>query len=393
VFFVDMYNVLLVDDEVNNLNALERTLRSGYNIFSATSGRDALSILEENDIDLIIADHRMPGMTGIEFLEKVWQKYPDTIRIILTAYTNQKLLMDAVNMVNAHGYLTKPWDPDEVRSIVRRWQLSQAAQKRLETEILKAQELESVSVFANGIANDFDDILDDVLGNLYLAEIYVRAGETSGRTSQSLVEARKASLEGKDLTKQLLTFSRGGIPTKRLAAIPEILRISTGFALKNSDTRCEFSIPDDLWSVEVDEGQIAPVISNLIINADHAMPDSGLIKVYAKNLNINEVDDLPLKPGAYVRISIEDHGIGIPEEHLQRIFNPYFTTKQKGSGLGLSTAYSIIKNHDGHITLESQVGVGTTFHIYLPASPNGVPETRTEAETQAELAVEREKLW
>jgi signal transduction histidine kinase len=367
------YNILLVDDEVSNLNALERTLKREYGIFSATNGKDALSIMEQNHIDLIIADHRMPGMTGVEFLEKAWRRHPDTIRIILTAYTDQKLLMDAVNTVHAHGYLTKPWDPEEIKAIIRRWQVSQAAQKRLEAEILKAQELESYSVFAGGIANDFDGILTDVLGNLYLTEIYVKADGASNRAFESIAEAKKASLEGKDLTRQLLTFSRGGVPAKKATSIGEILKISADFALKGSRARCEFSIPDDLWPVEADEGQIGPAISNLITNADHAMPDGGVIRVRAENVNVDMQHGLPLRLGAYVKISIEDQGIGISEEHLQRIFNPYFTTKQKGNGLGLSTSYSIIKNHNGHIALESQMGTGTTFHIYLPASPNGDP--------------------
>ena len=276
--------------------------------------------------------------------------------------------------------MTKPWDPKEVKSIVRKWQVSQAARERLEAEILKAQELESVSVFANGIASDFDNILTDVLGNLYLTEIYVKAGEALDRTFESLAEAKKASLYGKNLTKQLLTFSRGGIPTKKLTSIEEILRLSASFALRNSKVKCEFSISDDLWPVEVDEGQIGPAISNLITNADHAMPDGGMIKVCAENVMIDSGNGLPLKPGEHIRISIQDQGIGISEKHLQRIFNPYFTTKQENTGLGLSTSYSIIKNHDGHITLESRVGVGTTFHIYLPASPDGVPKTEGEAD-------------
>ncbi len=387
---MNTFNILLVDDEVTNLNALNRTLRGEYNIFSATSGEDALAILRQNDIDLIIADHRMPGMTGVELLDTARRDYSNTIRIILTAYTDQKLLMDAVNMVHAHGYLTKPWDPEEVKSIVRKWQALQAARKRLESEILKAQELESVSVFANGIASDFDNILTEVLGNLYLAEIYVKAGEALDKTFESLAEAKKASLQGKSLTKQLFTFSRGGILTKKLISIEEILRISAGFALRNSNARCEFSIPDDLWLVEVDEGLMGPVISNLITNANHAMPGGGTIKVSTENVMIDSKHDLPLKQGEYIRISVQDQGIGISEEHQQRIFNPYFTTKQKSTGLGLSTSYSIVKNHDGHITLESQVGIGTTFYIYLPASPNGVSKTKEVA--KSEPVVNRRKV-
>jgi response regulator RpfG family c-di-GMP phosphodiesterase len=121
VFPVDLHNILVVDDEVSNLDALRRALRREYSVFTATNGHDALAIMEQNDIALIMADHRMPGITGIELLEKVWRKYPDAIRIILTSYTDEKLLMDAINMVHAHGYLTKPWEPEEITSIVGRW--------------------------------------------------------------------------------------------------------------------------------------------------------------------------------------------------------------------------------------------------------------------------------
>jgi len=116
---MDLHSILIVDDEVNNVRALERTFRDEYNVFSATNGEDALSIMEENDIALIIADHDMPGMTGVEFLEKTWQTYPDTIRIILTEYSNEKLLMDAINMGHVYSYITKPWEPEEIKAIVK----------------------------------------------------------------------------------------------------------------------------------------------------------------------------------------------------------------------------------------------------------------------------------
>lgn len=144
--------------------------------------------------------------------------------------------------------------------------------------------------------------------------------------------------------------------------------------------KCEFSIPDNLWPAKVDEGQVSQVINNLIINAYQAMPEGGIIKVHFENVIIAENDVLPIKKGEYVKISIKDNGIGIPKEHLPKIFDPYFTTRHKGSGLGLSTAYSIIKKHDGHITMESKMGVGTTFHIYLPASKEKVLTKKVEDE-------------
>jgi CheY-like chemotaxis protein len=137
--------------------------------------------------------------------------------------------------------------------------------------------------------------------------------------------------------------------------------------------QCQISSPDDLWPVEVDEGQMSQVINNLILNASQAMPDGGVIQVRAENVSMGAGFGLPLEAQRYVKLTIKDQGMGIPEEHLPKIFDPYFTTKSRGSGLGLATTYSIIKRHDGHITVESALGVGTTFTIYLPASENILP--------------------
>jgi PAS domain S-box-containing protein len=248
--------------------------------------------------------------------------------------------------------------------------------RRMEEELQKMERLESIGVLAGGIAHDFNNILTAILGNISLARMYTDLD----RIFERLAEAERASMQAQSLTQQLLTFSRGGAPIKKTVSIAELLRDSVSFALRGSNARCELSIPDDLWSVEVDEGQISQVISNIVINADHAMPRGGIIKVRAENVTIGAEDAIPLEDGEYVKIYIEDRGIGIPKENLDSIFDPYFTTKQKGSGLGLATSYSIIKNHEGHITVESELGAGTTFHIYLPASPEAVPTEKKEAE-------------
>ncbi len=151
-------------------------------------------------------------------------------------------------------------------------------------------------------------------------------------------------------------------------SIVNLLNESANFALTGSNVACKFSIPDDIWQVEIDKGQINQVINNLVINADQAMPEGGTLLIIAENVKIGDDNTLLLKPGEYVKIIVEDQGIGIPEKHLNKIFDPYFTTKTKGSGLGLATTYSIIKNHGGLITVDSELGVGSKFFIYLPAS-------------------------
>jgi len=243
---------------------------------------------------------------------------------------------------------------------------SSAEKQRMEQEILKAQKLDSLGVLAGGIAHDFNNILTAIAGNLSLAKIYTKPGE---KVFDKLVQAEKAFLRAKDLTQQLLTFSKKGGPSIRKAtSLSKLIRDSIGFALRGSNVRGECHLPDDLLPVLVDEGQINQALNNLLINADQAMPDGGTISVKAGNVTIGMENRLPLKGGRYVKTSIRDEGIGIPNEDLTKIFDPYFTTKEKGNGLGLATTYSIIKNHEGHISVESQSGVGTTFHIYLSCS-------------------------
>jgi CheY-like chemotaxis protein len=165
----------------------------------------------------------------------------------------------------------------------------------------------------------------------------------------------------------------GGVPVKETASIDELLRDTATFISRGSKVRCEFSLPDNLWPVNIDVGQISQVIQNLIINAEHAMPEGGIIQISAENIVIDKDSKIPVSPGRYVKITVRDHGVGIPPEYLRKVFDPYFTTKQKGSGLGLAISYSIIKNHHGYIGVESEVGVGTAFYVYLPASGYVIP--------------------
>ncbi len=237
--------------------------------------------------------------------------------------------------------------------------------KKMENELLKAQKLESLGVLAGGIAHDFNNLLTAVMGNVSLAKMLA---DPATKAHERLADAEKACERAAALTQQLLTFSRGGAPVKKTASIVQLITDSAGFMLRGSNVKCEFNLQKELWPVDVDEGQMSQVINNLIINADQAMPDGGIISVTARNMEVDGCDFLPLDPGRYICISIRDQGVGIPKENLSRIFDPYFTTKQQGSGLGLATVYSIVKNHQGHLAVESEEGVGTVFHLYLPAS-------------------------
>ena len=237
--------------------------------------------------------------------------------------------------------------------------------KQLEEERIKTEKLESIGILAGGIAHDFNNILAVILGNVSLAKISL---DDKNEVVELLTETEKASVRATKLTQQLLTFAKGGAPVKETTELKELIRETTQFSLRGSNIQYRTSISPDLWIAEVDKGQISQVIGNLVINAQQAMPEGGTINIKAENVNVTSEDNFPLKEGNYIKISIEDKGHGIPEEQLTKIFDPYFTTKQKGSGLGLATTYSIIKRHGGYITVESELGVGTTFHIYLPAS-------------------------
>ncbi len=248
-------------------------------------------------------------------------------------------------------------------------------QKKAEEERLRFSKLESLSTLAGGIAHDFNNILTAILGNIGLAML---DGKIEDRVQERLARAEQACLRAQSLAQQLLTFAKGGAPLLKSISIAKLLKESPILALSGSKSRHEVSIPGDLWSVEADEAQINQVISNLLINADQAMPRGGIIKIKAENSLVETGSNLPISKGKYVKIAIADQGIGISPKNLDQIFDPYFSTKQKGNGLGLATAYSIIKNHSGHIQVESQLDVGATFHIYLPATDKGVPAAEPE---------------
>lgn len=249
--------------------------------------------------------------------------------------------------------------------------------KQLEEEMLKAGKLESLGVLAGGIAHDFNNLLTIIIGNLALAQMNL--GEQSCRhedITELLLEAEKASFQARGLTNQLLTFAKGGAPIKEPSAIKDLITDSAGFSLCGSNVICEFQFSQELLPVNIDAGQMGQVINNLIINAVQAMPQGGKIKIAAENIQLSGFEFPTLPAGEYVKISIQDQGIGIPAEDQKRIFDPYFTTKVTGNGLGLATSYSIIRKHDGHISLESQPGQGTCFYIYLPASSQETSEKR-----------------
>ena len=239
---------------------------------------------------------------------------------------------------------------------------------KLDEERLKTSKLDSLGLLAGGIAHDFNNLLTSILGNLSMTKTFVNSRD---HLFNFLSEAENASLRAKKLTQQLLTFAKGGTPLKKPLALQEVIPESATFALSGSSVHCQCDIPNDLWLVDADEGQIAQVVHNLAVNAHQAMPTGGRLTIKAENVRETceqaKHHQLPAA-GKYIKLTIQDNGKGIPPYALPKIFDPYYSTKQTGSGLGLSTAYSIIKNHHGRISADSVQGHGATFVIHLPAS-------------------------
>ncbi len=240
--------------------------------------------------------------------------------------------------------------------------------KREEEALRNVQKLESLGVLAGGIAHDFNNLLGGIFGYIDLA-----AEKSTERMVQDMLARALATIDrAKGLTQQLLTFSKGGAPVKKAESLISFIPETARFALSGSPVSCAFDFPDDLWLCEFDKNQIGQVIDNIVINAQQAMPEGGTIEIVAANTYIDESDYSVLKPGHYVKVSVRDHGIGMPKGIVPRIFDPFFTTKTKGHGLGLATSYSIVHRHGGVIEVESEQGKGSTFHFYLPADPTAV---------------------
>ena len=247
---------------------------------------------------------------------------------------------------------------------------NKADRDRMEMELIRGQKLESLGVMIGGIAHDFNNILTAISGSISLAKMYLKPED---KAFQKLEQADKAFLQAKELTHQFLTFSKkGNAPMKKALELAGMIKDACEFALAGSRVQCETVIPEDLMQVHADRGQINQVINNLLINAKQAMPDGGTVRVKAENVVLRDDNGLHLKAGKYVKISIQDQGVGILEKNLLKIFDPYFTTKAEGNGLGLPTAYSIVKKHGGTITVDSTPNRGSVFSVFLPASEQTV---------------------
>jgi PAS domain S-box-containing protein len=242
--------------------------------------------------------------------------------------------------------------------------------KQVEEELLRGRKLESLGVLAGGIAHDFNNLLTIISGNIALAKMHLKPADS---VCNILEQAAVACNRATSLALQLLTFGKGGAPVRRPAPLVGVVKDAVDLARAGAQVSIDLAIVSDLWSAEIDIEQIGQALHNILLNARQAMlEEGGIIEVRAENV-VFDADSQPLRSGRYVMISVRDHGCGIEADVLPRIFDPYFTTKQSGSGLGLATVHAIIAKHEGHITVRSMLGVGTTFSVYLPACAAAPP--------------------
>jgi two-component system, cell cycle sensor histidine kinase and response regulator CckA len=254
-------------------------------------------------------------------------------------------------------------------------------QEFIHNELLKVQKMESLGVLAGGIAHDFNNILTGIMGNISFAQMILKGEEAL----QPLQAAEKASQRAAELAHQLLTFAKGGQPIKKVVSVRHLVGEAVSLSLRGTNVQGRIELPDDLHDIEADAGQINQAFNNIAINAVHAMTGGGTLSVSGDNVLLESGSRLPLPPGPYVRLVFKDEGCGIHQADLKNIFDPYFTTKSGGNGLGLASTLSIIRKHGGHILVHSEVGVGTSFTFYLPSTR----ETRAENETPAAGSLER----
>ncbi len=479
-------SLLCAEDDLLSRNLLCRIITKKFpdiELLAADNGQIGLDIFKERRPEIVLTDLRMPLMDGIEMAAEIKAMSPETVIIVVSAYSDTHYLMKAIE-IGINYYVMKPVEHNKLVAAIEKsisginllWQVkAQEAEiqqlasftqispnpvietditgeityyneatsetlrkigrngewnlffpadmpeilamfsdgkgdranrevmidnsffeesihfarqfdkvriyaaditerKKMQDELLKAQKLESLGLLAGGIAHGFNNILTAILGNLSLARMQLNPCKGAAKR---LSECEKAAIQACDLAQQLLTFSVGGEPVKKPIDPVPLIRNAVSLVLRGTNVRSEMKLADDLWHVEADSGQFSQALRNMLINSLQAMPEGGEVIVRAGNETLGENNPHQLVPGDYLKISIEDHGCGIPSEILTRIFDPYFTTKAQATGVGLSAVYSIFKRHGGTVEVSSTVGKGSCFSVYLPALPGFKPEDET----------------
>lgn len=376
----NLIGVVIVFRDVTEIYEKEKKIRHNEQFLRSlfSSVQDGISVLDTelnilrvNDVMRRWYKENLP-LEG----EKCYRKYHNrekpcspcpSLRCLKTGKTEVEIVPGPpgghIELIELYSHPIRDVDTGETIGVVE-FVRDITEQEKLKSEVIKTEKLRSIGVLAGGIAHDFNNILTGVLGNIEIAKMQI----SGDHPAYSHLETATAALQrATNLTKQLLTFAKGGEPILEAVDIKSVIQKTVEFNLAGSSVRANFKFPDDLWQIKADKGQISQVIANLVINAKEAMPEGGNLYIEAENIENIEKLSIGDMRGDFVKITIRDEGVGIPSKYLDKIFDPYFTTKQTGSGLGLAIVYSIIKRHNGHITVESTPGIGTTFSLYLPA--------------------------
>lgn len=347
--------IVVGEDSIITLANAEFEKLSGYAKEELEGEVGWLEFLEEEDVERILG---YSGWRAVNALAA-----PRTFDVKFTDKHNS--VKDVVMTAS-----TLPGGKTHVASL-----LDITDRKKMEEELLRMKKLESIGILAAGIAHDFNNVLTGILGNVSLARMLA---EPDGKLAQRLAEAEKGAYRAEELTRQLSVFAKGGVPVKQTTWIEELVRKTAGFALAGSSAQCRLAAKGEISPVDVDQGQMSQALSNILVNAKEAMPKGGLISAEIETITVDGTGAYPgttLQPGRYVRIWIADEGQGISKNDIDKIFDPYFTTKSKASGLGLATAYSIIEKHGGRLSVQSEEGHGTQVSIFLPCSKKAITPT------------------
>ncbi len=326
----------------------------------------------------------------------VWNSTGASLTIIQQPWFYQTwwfYLLVAVCVVSL-GLALFAWRTAGLRRLVSRQteqirrQLDKESQLRAELE--RKARLESLGVLAGGIAHDFNNLLTVIMANVELASLNERVRAVAGT---QLAAAARGAQRAAELTQQLLTFAKGGDPVCRAVSLADVVREAAEFARHGTLVRCDIVVEPDLPPANADRAQISRVVHNLVLNATQAMPNGGVIRIKLASEEVKDADSKAMAPGWYVKLSIADEGSGIAPEHLPHVFDPYFSTKPKNHGLGLATVHSIVKRHQGHVNVESRLGHGATFHVWLPVATGPVHEDSPAVEKVMEPRASKRVLF
>ncbi|MCB2180608.1 MAG: response regulator [Desulfobulbaceae bacterium] len=382
--------ILIVDDRQDNIFAMEQLLSDmEIDIFTAQSGNEALKLMLTTEFALVLLDVQMPEMDGFETatLMRENDQTKGIPIIFVTAISKEDRHVFKGYDSGAVDYLFKPVNPEILRSKVRvfcQLYLSKLECRKMERELQQSRNLDAIGELASGIAHDFNNLLTSIMGSIELVSMMM----PQEKVQKLLGRAMRSSLQAEELARRLISFSKGGVLNLREIAVGKVIRDTADTVLAGSPISFNYSsIPDDLPHLKVDESQITRLFYNLFLNAREAMPKGGTLSVTAKYFESMTASSEKGQLEPYVKISVEDNGTGITKENLPRIFEPYFTTKQKGKqkglGLGLAICYSIAKKHGGSLTVQSRIGKGTVFQISLPLSPEISSKKSIEKEEEA----------